>query len=208
MKKIVFSNLPMKKELNKFRYATDGNHLLDYEGEVFFPINAALAKTLRKEDEVKVILLSKTDVEGNSAVNAGAFQQELNEINRNVGAKIEYSIISTPFEETKDVHELLMRSLVGKLEEGAVIIADITYGPKPLPIIMFAVMNFAEKFFGCKIQNILYGKVDFITGQADPINPVLFDITPLYYLNSITNAMEYRNSAEAVKALDILLSID
>ncbi len=208
MKKIVFSDLPMKKQLNKFRYEADGNHFLEYEGEVYFPVNAALAKTLKKEDEVKVVLLSKMDIEGNSAVNAGIFQKELNEINRNIGAKIEYVTISTPFEETKDIHESLMRSMIDKLEDGATIIGDITYGPKPLPIIMFAVMNFAEKFFGCKIQNIIYGKVDFISGRAEPVNPVLFDITPLYYLNSITNTMEYNSSSEAVEALDILLSID
>lgn len=208
MKKIVFSNLPMRNDLTKFRYAVDGNRLLEYDGEVFFPVNVALAKTLKKGDEVKVILLSKIDIEGNSAVNAGIFQKELNEINRNIGAKIEYASISTPFEETKDIHESLMRSMVGKLESGATIIGDITYGPKPLPIIMFAVMNFAEKFFDCKIQNILYGKVDFISGRPEPINPVLFDITPLYYLNSITNTMEYKNPSEAVEALDILLSID
>ncbi len=91
-------------------------------------------------------------------------------------------------------------------------IGDVTYGPKPLPIIMFAVMNFAEKFFSAKIKNIIYGKVDFIddgsgTGKTKPVNPVLYDLTPLYYLNSVTNAMEYKTSEEAVKALDVLLDL-
>ncbi len=212
MKKIVFSNLPMKKELNGFRYKVDGNDTIEYKGEVIFPVNSVLARTMKKGDKIKVVLLSKDDIEGNSAINAGIFQKELNNINRGIGADIEYITIATPFEETRDIHETLLRDMIGKLENGAEIIGDVTYGPKPLPIIMFAVMNFAEKFFSAKIKNIVYGKVDFVddgsgTGKTKPVNPVLYDLTPLYYLNSVTNAMEYKSSDDAVKALDVLLDL-
>lgn len=212
MKKIVFSNLPMKKELNKFKYSVYGNDTIEYEGEVIFPVNSVLARTMKKGDKIKVVLLSKDDIEGNSAINAGIFQKELNNINRSIGADIEYITLATPFEETRAVHETLLRDMVDKLENGAEIIGDVTYGPKPLPIIMFAVMNFAEKFFSAKIKNIVYGKVDFVddgsgTGKTKPVNSVLYDLTPLYYLNSVTNAMEYKTSEEAVKALDVLLDL-
>lgn len=205
MKKVVFSNLPMKKELFKLHYPVDGNKNLEYAGEVIFPISAVLARTLKKDDDVKIVLLSKTDVDGNSAVNAGLFQKELNEINKEIGAHIEYITVNTPFNETREVHEKLFRDMVGKLENGAQIIADITYGPKPLPIIIFSVLNFAEKFFGAEIKYIVYGKVDFVSNQKTPQNPMIFDLSPLYYLNSLTNAMEFSNSQDAVKALDELI---
>lgn len=210
--KIVFSDLPMKKELNGFKYSDDGNIAAEYDGTVLFPINAVLAKSINKGEKVRVVLLSKVDVEGNSAINAGKFQAELNEINRGIGADIEYITLATPFEETRDVHETLLRDMIGKLEESAEIIGDVTFGPKPLPIIMFAVMNFAEKFFNAKIKSIVYGKVDFVddgsdTGHTVAKNPVLYDLVPLYYLNSLTNSMEYKTSADAVKALDTLLNI-
>ena len=210
--KIVFSNLPMKKELNSFKYKVDGNSTIEYDGEVIFPVNSVLARSMKKGEKVKVVLLSKIDIEGNSAINAGIFQKELNGINRSIGADIEYITIATPFEETRDVHETLLKDMVGKLEDGAELIGDVTYGPKPLPIIMFAVMNFAEKFFKAKIKNIVYGKVDFVDdgsgmGRTKPVNPVLYDLTPLYYLNSVTNAMEYNTSEDALKALNTLLDI-
>ena len=210
--KIVFSDLPMKKELNSFKYKVDGNGTIEYGGEVIFPVNSVLARSMKKDEKVKVVLLSKIDIEGNSAINAGIFQKELNGINRSIGADIEYITIATPFEETRDVHETLLKDMVGKLENGAELIGDVTYGPKPLPIIMFAVMNFAEKFFKAKIKNIVYGKVDFVddgsgTGRTKPVNPVLYDLTPLYYLNSVTNAMEYNTSEDALKALNTLLDI-
>lgn len=210
--KIVFSNLPMKRELNAFRYRAEGNMTIEYDGEVIFPVNSVLARTMQRGEKVKVVLLSKEDIEGNSAVNGGIFQKELNAINREIGAQIEYITIATPFVETRDIHERLLRDMVAKLEEKAEIIADVTYGPKPLPIIMFSVLNFAEKFFAADIKNIIYGKVDFIddgsgTGKTKPVNPVLYDLTSLYYLNAVTNSMEYRSSTEAVKALDTLLDL-
>lgn len=207
MKKIVFSNLPMKKDLYGFKYKVDGNSTIEYDGEVIFPVNSVLAKTVKKGDKVKVVLLSKLDIEGNSAINGGLFQKELNEINRNIGADIEYVTIATPFVETKDIHETLLRDMISKLEDGAEIIGDVTYGPKPLPIIIFSVFNFAEKFFKAKIKNIVYGKVDFTNDSKAPINPVLYDLTSLYYLNSVTNNMECESSKDALEALDNLLSI-
>lgn len=200
MKKIVFSNLPMTERF-KLHYPVDGNKSIEYDGEVTFPVIAVLARTLAKGDDVKVVLLSKESENGTGEEYSALFQSELNEINRSIGANIEYVIIPTPFVETREIHEKLFCSMVDKLEDDAEIIGDITYGPKPLPIIMFSVMNFAERFFHAEIKNIIYGRVEFIKGEREPKNPMIFDLTPLYYLNALTNAMEFSSSAEAVKAL-------
>lgn len=210
MKKIVFTNLPMKKKLKAFKYFVDGNTDIDYDGEVIFPINAVLAKSMTKNDVITVVLIKKLDLEGNGDVNAGAFMKELNTINRNVGADINYRIIDTPFEEHRDTHEKLLREMIEEVKEKSLIYADITYGPKSLPIIVFSVLNFAEKFFNCEIRNIVYGKVDFITkenGESEPSNPILCDMTPLYYLNSVTNSMECKTGQDAKRILDNLLNI-
>lgn len=207
MKKIVFSNLPMRRDLCPLKYPVDGNSTIEYGGKVIFPVNSVLARTLKKGDDVKVVLLSKTDIDGNSALNAGLFQQELNEINRKIDANIEYVTLPTPFEERRDIHETLLKDLIEKLEDNAELIADVTYGPKTLPIVMFSVLAFAEKFFKCDIKNIIYGKVDFPNGSNKPENPLIYDLTPLYYLNAVTGAIECNDSSEAVKILDTLLSI-
>ena len=210
--KIVFSDLPMKKELHGFKYKIDGNKTIEYDGEVVFPVNSVLAKTMKKGEKVKVVLLAKEDIEGNSEMNKQRFEKELNEINSSIGADIEYIPIDTPVKETRDVHKKLIRNMASTLEENAEIIGDVTYGPKPLPIIMFTIMNFAEKFFKANIKNIIYGKVDWIddgsgTGKTKPVNPVIFDLTPLYYLNNLTKTMSYKSSSDAVKALNTLLDL-
>ena len=209
MEKIVFTNIPMTKKLHALKYSIDGNSEIDYDGKVVFPINAVLAKTLKKDETVTVVLLKKLDVEGNSDINVGEFMKELNSINGRIGASIDYKIIDTPFEEDKDTHETLLRRMIDTIKDNSVIYADMTYGPKSLPIVLFSVLNFAEKFLNCNIKNIVYGKVNFVSnekGESLPSNPVLCDMTPLYYLNSVTNSMECKNGEEDRKMLDNLLS--
>lgn len=204
MKKIVFCNIMMKERLDRCRYKVAGNSTIEYEGEVIFPVNGVLARSLRKDDEVKVVLLKKEDLDGNSGRNAGEYMSELDRINTNTGARIEYRILSTPHDESRDVQEKLFKEMINELVDGAEIYADITYGTKSLPIIVFSVLNFALRFFKVDIKNIVYGKVDFDKDNR-PFNPELFDMTALFYLNSIANTIECENSEAAKKILDTIL---
>jgi hypothetical protein len=211
MKKIVFCNIPMTQKQKAFIYKAEGNSLLQYNGKVVFPVNSVLAATLKKDDEVTIILLKTEDINGNSKNNVQLYKEELERLNQEIGAEIQYEIIDSPFEETKDVHERLFRQMIGKLSKGSEIIADITYGPKPLPLVMFCTLNFGEKFFEAKVKQIIYGKVDFMqnedTGLHEPCNPVIYDVTPLYYLNSLTNSMECRSSTEALQMIDSFFTL-
>lgn len=205
MKKIVFCDIMMKENVDCFRYEVKGNSTIEYEGEVIFPINGVLARTLKKGDDLKVVLLKKEDIYGNSGNNCGLYISELDKINMGIGAKIQYKILSTPHDESREVQEKLFKEMVEELKEGAAIYADITYGTKSLPIIVFSVLSFAEKFFKAEIKNVVYGKVDF-DKENRPINPELFDMTALFYLNSLSNNMECKDGESAKKMLDKILS--
>ena len=205
MNKIVFCNIMMKGRLDRFCYKVAGNKTIEYDGEVIFPVNGVLARTLKKGDEVKIVLLKKEDIDGNSAKNTGEYMSELNRINADIGAKIEYKVLSAPHNESREVQEKLFKELIGELADGADIYADITYGTKSLPIIVFSVLNFASRFFRADIKNIVYGKVDFDNNNR-PFNPELFDMTALFYLNSIANTMECNDSESAKKILNNILA--
>jgi len=205
MKKIVFCNIMMKDKLDRHRYKVNGNSTIEFDGEVAFPVNGVLARTLKKGDDVKVVLLKKEDINGNSGKNTGEFISELDRINAGIGAKIEYKILSTPHDESREVQEKLLKDMIEELESGAVIYADITFGTKSLPIIVFSALNFAEKFFKSEIKNIVYGKVDFDKDNKT-VNPELFDMTALFYLNSIANTIECKDGESAKKLLHTILS--
>lgn len=65
MKKNIFCDIPMKKQIDAMGYAGTGNVNSNYNKPVIYPINAILAETLKKNDEVKVILLRTLDKAGN-----------------------------------------------------------------------------------------------------------------------------------------------
>lgn len=206
MKKIIFCDIPMKKNMDAMVYAGTGNTNCSYSKPVMFAINAVLAETLQKNDEVRVILLRTLDKAGNSGKNGGLFMQELDSINSEIGAKISYETLDSDFKETKDIHEKRLQNMLDKIEEHTEIYADITYGPKPLPMILMCVISFAEKFLNCDVKSVVYGKVDFDDNNK-PCNPELYDVTSLYYLNNLTSSMVADNGKDARQSLNEFFSL-
>ena len=205
MKKIIICNIPMKEKTDKCSYTTDDLSLNISGREVIYPITAFLEKNLESTDEVKLLLLIKKDEAGHYQKNSADFIEEILCINKEIGAKIEHKYIETDFSEEQSVHEQLMGRIVDELDNGAHIIADITYGPKDLPIVLFSALSFAEKFLGCEIDNIIYGQASFANGK--PVNTKICDMVPLYYLNSVTSTIRCEDPDKARKMLKSLLSL-
>jgi hypothetical protein len=200
--KTVISNIPLVRGIEAVYYPVVGNSLLDYKHKVHYPVNAVLAKTIKKGEAVKVLLLVTEGGDKAGEKNVERFKKELDAINKDIGAKIRYENIHMPFSATKDVSGDMFRRIIGKFRKNTEIIADITYGPKPLPMILFCALNFAEKFCGADIKHIVYGKVEFRDKKIVPSTAALYDITSLFYLNSLTRVMECDSAKSAIKLLD------
>ena len=206
MKKIVFCDIPMKKKLDSMNYYGTGNVNSSYNKPVIYPINAVLAENLKKNDDVKIVLLRTLDKAGNSGINSGLFIQELDEINAGIGAKISYETLDSDFIETKNNHETRLKAMLDIIDENCQIYADITFGPKPLPMILMCVLSFAEKFLNCDVKTVVYGKVNFDDNNKAG-SPELYDVTSLYYLNNLTNSMVASDGNEARNNLDEFFSL-
>ena len=210
MKKIIFVDIPMKemsKSFNSQCYKVENAKCCL---PVVFPINAVLTKILHKEDSVKVVLLETITKETYTNKNIEIFKEELENINESIGAKIDYEIIKSNFVESKKNHENRLRSMLSKIEEGAELYVDMTFGQKTIPMILMCVLHFAEKFFNADVKKIVYGKVEFVKhddGIVYPENPELYDLTSLYYLNNLMGSMEASNSKEALKTLDAFFAL-
>lgn len=205
MKKILFCNIPMTIKVGKCIYKSDDHSVPTSQTPVCYPVSAFFEKTLSKEDEVQAILLVKKDPLKQYKKNINDCIKELLAVSESTGAKIDYKIIDTEFSETQATHDNLLLSIIDEMEENAHIVADITYGPKDLPIVLFTAMNFAEKFLNCEIDNIVYGQATFIDGNA--VNTKICDMIPLYYLNSITNTVQCSSPDKAKQLLKSLLSM-
>ncbi len=205
MKKTVFCNITMKEVPDKLIYPTTDASIPTSERAVVYPINSFLEKTLLPDDEVKVVLLVKMDPDGNYKKNTASFVEELLGVNENIKAKLEIVYINTEFSEEQSIHEALMSKIVDEVEDGAKILCDITYGPKDLPIVLFTALGFCEKFLSCEIDKIIYGQVNFKAGK--PENPKICDMSSLYYLSSVTNTINCKDSGKAREILKSLLSL-
>ena len=164
MKKIVICNVPMREDSIKCVYKSSDLSLPTIDTPVYYPVNAFLGKTLKKDDDIKIVLVVKKDSQNQGKKNAAKYVEELLNVNK-VGAKIDYKIIETEFSEEHSVHEYLMSKIVDEIEDNSHIICDTTYGPKDLPIVLFSALNFAEKYLKCDIDNILYGQATFVDGK-------------------------------------------
>ena len=130
-------------------------------------------------------------------------KEELDKINEKIGAKISYTEVRETFKETSDIVQSRFRQIVGTFEDDCEIYADMTYGPKTLTPVIFYALGFAEKFFDADIKNIVYGKAVFDKEKkAIPGASELFDVTSLYYLNSLTNIMNAPDGKTALERLD------
>lgn len=205
MNKIIICGIPMKERVDSSIYLSDDKSIPASSRQVRFPINAFLEETMKSDDCIKFLLLAKKDGYGNYKKNLDSFKEEFEMINRGIGATVDYVVIDTEFVQEKSVHEKLMGRIVDELEIGAHVLADITYGPKDLPIVIFMALNFSEKFLECKIDNILYGKAEFLNGKA--VDTKICDMSPLYYLGAITNTIHCVEPGKAKEMLKTLLSL-
>ncbi|MBP5602414.1 MAG: hypothetical protein J6X78_06775 [Treponema sp.] len=211
MSKIVFVTLPMQPiegahwDPDGYIYKCKDNPKIEYKNKVKFAVDGFLAKTLRKDEEVTIVRIL-IDA-GNSETNAKKQKDELDKINETIEADIRYEEIKTAFDDSGRTIEKRFRDIIGHLKDDCEIVLDITYGSKTLIPVLFYVLGFAEKFFNADIKNILYDKTEFTKfsdGQSAPIpdSCELFDVTSLYYLNSLTSIMQAPDSKTALKRLD------
>ena len=205
MKKIIICNIPMREYVECTVYKSNDSSLPVSEKGYRYPINSFLSQTVTADDELKFILLIKKDGNSFYEKNTEDYKQEINGICETTGASAEFVLLDTDFSEDRTTHEQLMAGIVDQIDAGSHILADITYGPKDLPIVIFTTLNFAEKFLDCEVDDIIYGQAEFKDNKV--VGSTICDMIPLYYLSSVTNTIKCDNPDKARQMLKSLLSI-
>ena len=201
--KTAIVTIPMKPshQVNAFQYPVDGNKAVEYENPVLYPINGILAKTLKKGEQVKVILILTVGENSEYEKNQQAYIKELEKINAEIGAILSYDTVEIDFLPTKQTYNRLITDLSEKIPENAEIFTDITFGFKPETISLFCALRFVEEFREAIVQYIVYGKVEFNKETGKPEHPMLYDITSLYYLFKLMGTMGATNAETATETL-------
>jgi hypothetical protein len=195
------------KEVYAIQYPVDGNKTIEYEKPVRCPINGVLAKTLQKDEQVRVIYIMTTGDNSECEQNKKAFIEELEKINQKIGATLTYDTVEIDFEPTKKTYNKLITDLAEKIPENAELYTDITFGFKPEILSLFCALRFVEEFRDAMVQFIVYGKVEFNKQNREPENPKLFDITSLYYLFKLMGTMGTTDAKTATATLNDFFTI-
>jgi len=190
--KVAVITLPIRQpdEIRELIYPVDGNKSLEYDKPVRCPINAIFAKTLKKGDELKVIYIQVIGENSLGEENKKVFIDELEGINKNIGAILSYDTVEMEFLATKNTYNKLITDLSEKIPENSELYTDITYGSKPEILSLFCALRFVEEFRDAFLEFFVYGKVEFPKEKGDPVSPMIFDLTSLYYLFKLMGTMD------------------
>jgi hypothetical protein len=199
--KVIIVTAPMKPphDVEAIQYPVDGNKAIEYEKPVRCPINSVLAKTLQKGEQVKVIYIMTKGDYSECEQNKKAFIEELEDVNREIGAVLSYDTVDIDFIPTKQTYNKLITDLSEKIPENAELYTDITFGSKFEILSLFCALRFVEEFRDAVVQYIVYGKVEFNKGEK--VNPMIYDITSLYYLFKLMGTMGAASAETAMETL-------
>jgi hypothetical protein len=134
-------------------------------------------------------------------LNKKAFIEELEGISRKIGAVLSYDTVDIDFIPTKQTYNKLITDLSEKIPENAELYTDITFGFKPEILSLFCALRFVEEFRDAVVQYIVYGKVEFNKKTREKENPMLYDITSLYYLFKLMGTMGAASAETAMETL-------
>ena len=200
--KVVIITVPMRRpdQIKAIKYPVDGNKAVEYEKPVRCPVNGVLAKTMKKDEQVRVIYIMTRSENSECEQNKKNFIDEIEGINTEIGAVLSYDTVEIDFSPTKQTYNKLLTDLAEKIPENEEIFTDITFGFKPEILSLFCALRFVEEFRDAIVQYIVYGKAEFNKeGQIE--NPMLFDITSLYYLFNLMGSMKAPDAETALKKL-------
>ena len=186
-----------EKNLKKTKYENPcGNPVLECTEEVSFPVLVLMKNTVAKGEKIHITTVKQEHA--NCDINKNTFMSELEALKNEVGFEYELETILTPFSETIDAHLDLFGKLIGYVHDDDMIYADITFGTKPIPMLILMTLTYAYKFKkNASVENIVYGQYNHDTDVSS-----LYDVSALFYMNSTINTMDETSDPEKfIKAM-------
>ncbi len=185
MRKVFISTIPLTTPIEA-----------SYSSEVYskgsitgYPITVVMENRLNKGEEATVIsIIAHSDGEVNqSEKNYALFKQQVGELEKTKGVKINYVEISMGDRPTSASHRELLNALQEQLHDGDEVFADITYGFKSNPIVIFAALSQAYQLKDeIDIKEIIYGN---LYNGKETKTPEILEITSLFYMNALAGTV-------------------
>lgn len=201
MKRIYITAVPLGKNflLEKKILKPENLTLNTDRKEIYFPIVPIIESTMNEGDEAKVIAVQHSTEEN---PNLEILKEELATMK-----DIKYSVEVLANEESQHTDILVgtFEGIINKCESNASYYADITFGAKPFPIIVFASLNYAEKILErTDIKGIYYQEILRVEGKS--VDAKLYNVSALYSMSSIIDQIRDFPAASRKSMITMLLN--
>lgn len=174
-----------KGMLKKSVYKAPESKELYYGKEVSFPIINAINAYAKPDDEIKVIAIVNTESENAKYNFETIFKLELKNIKEEKGLDNldinNVKVVKAVSDQTMKSNLDLFENILGVIDDDEILYTCITFGTKPMPMMLFMALNYAYKVkLNVEIGAIIYGS--FYSGTREAL---IYDLTALFYTNSL-----------------------
>jgi hypothetical protein len=197
--------LPLQ-QTKKIIYQHGENEKLRYDNETSFPIVPVIFNTAENNESIELYIIKIAETEQGKEISSILMKQleeELIQIEQQKNISIHYNIVAIQDRQTKKEHLALFNEFIGLLSDNDCIYLDITYGTKPTPIVMFAVLNYAYK----TKQNVTIDGIYYSRYQFDENKAYIYDITSIFIMNQIIEKIGETQDEDPDKIIKFLLDI-
>ena len=181
-------------------YEPADNRDLAY-GSTHFPAIPLINASTEEGDEVKVI--SVTYDTPNCHRNLGLLEEEVARVCSERNATYILESIEVPFDDSIKAILNVYQQLIVRVEDGDELYADITYGSKPMPIVLTMALQYAYRTKkNVSIECVTYGQ---ISHHKETKDATIYDVTALVQLDEIVRLMADGNISDPAGVIDLII---
>jgi len=192
MKKFI-TTIPRRPTLKAGYFKSQNSKKLEKVVFTRFPINHLIECYVEDGEEIEIIAIASSqkyndeEIHMDCRVHLEELEEELSDICHRRYIKYTVKVLLTPFGETLDNHLDMFGDIISAVADNDTLFADITFGPKPTPVVQMIALNYCMKNKkNVMIECISYGELDRKIEDRR-----LFDVTSLFYLDKVSDALAY-----------------
>ena len=170
-------------------------------GPTHFPVIPLINSSLVNEDAIEVITVTY-DIPS-CHQNLELLKSEVGSVCESKNATYSLTSIEVPFDDSIQAVLDVYTQLISHLEDGDELYADITYGSKPMPIVLIMALQYAYRVKDdVSIECVVYGQ---ISHHKETKDAKVFDVTALVQLDEIVRLMADGNVSDPASVIGLII---
>jgi len=170
-------------------------------GITHFPSIPLINAHIEFGDAIKVITVTYNTP--NCHRNLALLDSEIAQVCADNGATYELESIEVPFDDSIKAILNVYKQLIARVDDGDELYADITYGSKPMPIVLTMALQYAYRTKkNVSIECVTYGQ---ISHHKETKDAKIYDVTALVQLDEIVRLMADGNVSDPASVIDRII---